>query len=202
MAPEAEALLDYWFGDDADPAEFARHQRRWFAGGEAVDRELAARFGALHARAARGELDAWGGQPRGRLALILLLDQLSRNLGRGRADAFANDARAFELAESGIALGQDRKLAPAERVFFLMPYQHTESLPAQDRSVALFSELAREPAPDHLRAAVEGFARYAREHRDIVARFGRFPHRNRIMGRTSTPEERSYLEDGAPTYGQ
>lgn len=198
----AEALLDYWFGRGDDPAEFARHQQRWFAGGEAVDRDIAERFAGLHTRAAKGELDAWAAQARGRLALILIFDQLSRNLYRSRAEAFAFDPRAFALAESGVALGLDRDLSAAERVFFLMPYQHVESLPAQERSVELFEQLAAVEAPPYVRAALEGFARYAREHRAIVARFGRFPHRNHVLGRQSTSEERSYLEGGAPTFGQ
>lgn len=203
VADEVRALLEYWFGaDTGDPAEFARHKRRWFAGGRDVDREIAKRFAALHARAARGELDALASSGRGRLALILLLDQLSRNLHRGTAEAFAFDEAAFALAETGIAAGLDRGLEVAERVFFYMPYQHAESLPAQERGVALFESLARIDAPQHVRATVEGFAEYAREHRDIVARFGRFPHRNRVLDRDSTAAEQSYLGAGAPTFGQ
>jgi uncharacterized protein (DUF924 family) len=200
---EALALLEYWFGSNTDDVEqFALHKKRWFAGGDAVDRDLAARFAGLHARAARGDLDAWASNGRGRLALILVFDQLSRNLYRGTVDAFAFDDRAFALAESGIADGLDGELSVAERVFFYMPYQHAESLPAQERSVALFATLAKAHAPRHVRATVEGFAGFAREHRDIVARFGRFPHRNRVLDRPSTAEEQTYLGAGAPTFGQ
>lgn len=199
----AHAVLDYWFGPDTDDARtFARHKARWFAGGADVDRDIATRFGDLHARAARGELDAWAAGSGGRLALILLFDQLSRNLYRGTPDAFAFDERAFDLAESGITLGLDGGLPLVERVFFYMPYQHVESLPAQHRGVALFESLAASEAPAHVRATLESFAGYARQHRDIVARFGRFPHRNRILGRDSTADEQRFLDSGAPTFGQ
>lgn len=203
LPDEAHALLEYWFGVDTDDAqEFTLHKRRWFAGGAEVDRDIGGRFADLHARAARSDLHDWTSSGRGRLALILLLDQLSRNLYRGTARAFEFDDAAFTLAESGIASGLDGELSVAERVFFYMPYQHAESLPAQQRGVALFEALAQADAPPHVRATVEGFAGYAREHRDIVARFGRFPHRNRVLDRPSTPEEVDYLGAGAPTFGQ
>lgn len=200
---ETERLLEFWFGPhDADPETAARHRARWFSGGEAFDREVEARFGALHARAAAGELDDWADGSRGRLALIILLDQLTRNLYRGTADAFALDGRAFALAESGIAQGLDRRLTPIERVFFYMPYQHVESRDAQQRGVELFDALLKAHVPEPQHKALEGFARYAREHCEIVSRFGRFPHRNDVLGRDSTDAERDYLEGGAPRYGQ
>jgi len=199
----SERLLQYWFGmDPSDPAGLAQCKKRWFTGGPEVDRQITARYAALLAAADRGELRGWEASARGRLALVLLFDQFPRNIFRGSGEAFAYDARAFELAESGIALGLDRSLAPIERIFFYMPYQHSEAPAAQERSVQLFESLVAQEAAQHIGETLRGFAGYARRHAEIVARFGRFPHRNRSMNRRSTSEEEAFLRDGGPTFGQ
>jgi uncharacterized protein (DUF924 family) len=204
MDPRIETLLAVWFGPAPDgPEAFERLVSRWFVADPEHDLALERRFGDLAASAARRELDAWRSTARGRLALILLLDQLPRQLHRGDAAAFAQDAKALELALTGIERRMDRDLAPLERAFFYMPLQHAESLPIQDFGVSKFKSLRAEAqAAPNLAKALAGFASAAREHREIVARFGRFPHRNRALGRKTTPEEAEYLEAGAPTFGQ
>lgn len=197
----SEAVLAFWFGPpDADAATRAAHAARWFAGEPAFDAEVARRFAGDLAAAVRRQRDAWAATARGRLALILLLDQFSRQLYRGRAEAFASDRHALGLALAGIDAGLDAQLGDPERAFFYMPLQHAEDLALQERSVALFAALHATCAAAW-RDAAAGFLRFAREHRDVVARFGRFPHRNAVLGRASTPAEHAYLE-AAPRYGQ
>ena len=130
----------------------------------------------------------------GRLALILLLDQLPRNIHRASPAAFAQDAKARDLCLRGLSLGADKALSPLARVFFYLPLEHAESREQQARSVALFEALAAEQAGGPARETFEGFADFARRHQVIVQRFGRFPHRNAILGRTSTPEEAEFLQ--------
>lgn len=201
-APGAEEVLDFWFADAADgPEALARRNRVWFGGGEAFDRECTERFAEVLAAAARGEHDPWKASPRGRLALIIVLDQLSRNIHRGTAEAYRQDDRALTLCKEGLELGHDRQLAPCERTFFYMPLEHAEDRDVQRLSVHLFERLAAE-APEEWRAELRANAGYAREHRMIVERFGRFPHRNAVLGRTSTPAEEEYLAADAPRFGQ
>lgn len=200
---ELEALLDFWFdADTADAEALKRQSRRWFMSSPEQDRELGQRFGDLARAAADGELDGSAATARGRLALIILLDQLPRNLHRGTPDAFAQDARALELCLDGLERGLAQALAPLQRVFFCMPLQHAESREIQALSVATFAEIARAPAPAALSAALSGFANYAVTHREIVDRFGRFPHRNAVLGRESTAAEQEFLASGGPSFGQ
>jgi len=195
MHEDAEAILRYWFGPPrSDGGVAAEHTERWFQASEATDRSIRARFGRDLERAARGELEDWALGARGRLALIVLLDQFSRNVHRGTPLAFAHDALALRLCCDGIAAGMDRELAPIERAFFYMPLQHAEDREAQRRSVACFERLADE-APPALAEQLRRFAGYARRHREVIERFGRFPHRNAVLGRASTPEERGFLAE-------
>jgi uncharacterized protein (DUF924 family) len=196
-------LLGVWFDfDTGDAKALEDRMRRWFASAADEDRELERRFGALARDAARGTLDALAASPRGRLGLILLLDQLPRNLHRGRPEAFAGDARALALATDGLDRRLDLALAPVERIFFCMPLQHAEDRAIQARSVETYSALAAEPAPPPLAAALRKCADYAVAHRDIVERFGRFPHRNRALGRESTSAELEFLAAGGASFGQ
>jgi uncharacterized protein (DUF924 family) len=191
---EVEVALDFWFGAcGADGAIDPTKQRMWFRDGRAYDAEIGARFGALHERAARGDLDAWAETGRGRLALIVVLDQFSRHIHRDTGAAFAQDPVAQHLAAEGMAGGADLSLIPAARSFFYLPFEHAEDLELQELGVRAFEELAAEVAASH-RKAYESFADYARRHRDIIARFGRFPHRNAILGRQSTAEELEFLK--------
>ena len=174
MTPDA--VLDFWFSTRAQPL--------WFARNAEFDAQVRARLGAAFALACEGRLEGWAETPRGLLALVVLLDQVPRNLHRGGAQAFATDARALALAEAGLARGFDATLAPAERQFLYMPFMHAEDSAAQARSVALFEALAYEDAAD-----------YARQHRDVIRRFGRFPGRNAALGRPSTPAEEAFLAE-------
>lgn len=192
---QAQAVLDFWFL----PAGALGHNRprtEWFAKDGAFDEAIRAQFGALVDEALAGKLPDWGGVAEALLARILILDQFTRNIFRDDARAFAGDAAALSLARKLVNSGGDRKLPAVRRWFAYMPFMHSESLVDQERSVALFDALrhdAREPAFD----SAFGFAR---RHRDIVERFGRFPHRNVALGRTSTPEEEEFLKQPGSSF--
>jgi uncharacterized protein (DUF924 family) len=201
---EARAVREFWFG--AAPltaATLAARMSFWFgATGAHSDEEIRARFGALVERAAAGELASWADGSRGRLSLILLLDQFPRNIFRGTARAFAYDEQALGLTLSGMQSAADGALDVVERLFFYMPLQHAESLEAQDESVAACRRLLGE-VPGELVPAFERTLRAAQQHRSIIERFGRFPHRNRVLGRASTEAEEEWLrEGGGAGFGQ
>lgn len=188
-------VLEFWFGElDASGCAAREFQARWFRGGPEVDRSIQEQFANLHTEVSRGGHREWLGTARGRLALIIVLDQFSRNLFRGSAQMFACDGRALELALAGIELGEDRALGFDERSFFYMPLMHSERLAVQERCVDLFATLC-EDQRNGLRERAESVASFARRHRDIVRRFGRFPHRNALLGRLSTPEESDFLKE-------
>lgn len=189
-----QPLIDFWFGDDADDGpRAARQAPLWWGKSDETDALLAQRFGELAADAAANKLERWAEVPAGRLALILLLDQLPRNIHRATPAAFAQDGKARALCLKGLSLGADRGLSPLARVFFYLPLEHAESREQQARSVALFEALAAEQANTPASATFAGFADFARRHQVIIERFGRFPHRNAILGRESTPEEVEFL---------
>jgi uncharacterized protein (DUF924 family) len=194
---EARAVREYWLGPAPLTAEaLGRRMDLWFGEeGKQHDEEIRARFGGLLERAAAGELAGWADGPRRRLSLILLLDQFPRNIFRGTARAFDYDARALALALTGMQSAADGALDFAERLFFYMPLQHAESLEAQDESVAAFRRLLTEVPPE-LRPTFERTRLSAEKHRAIIERFGRFPHRNALLGRPSTPEEAQWLREG------
>jgi uncharacterized protein (DUF924 family) len=171
----------------ADVVAFWRDagQKKWFNKDEAFDREIAERFGALHAEAAAGKLSDWAGSPEGALALILLLDQFSRNLFRGSPQTFAQDARALEVARESLDAGFDKEVEPELRMFFYMPFMHSEAIADQQRCVSLFHSLSGGEALKH-----------AHEHEQIIRRFGRFPHRNAVLGRHTSTAEQSFLDGG------
>ncbi len=188
-------VLDFWFADSAQSGDALRERSRvWFAKDEALDRRIAERFGALVDAASGGELDGWTQTPRGTLALLIALDQFPRNLYRGDARAFAGDAKAQGITLAAIARGEDRLLQPVERVFGYLPLEHAEDLDLQDRCMALFEALLAQ-APMEMHDSFESFLGYARKHREVIARFGRFPHRNAALSRESTPAELEYLAE-------
>ncbi|WP_421295551.1 DUF924 family protein [Aeromonas veronii] len=190
-----QPLLALWFGDEADDVLRATRQAPlWWGKSSETDALLASRFGELAEAAAKGSLAHWADLPSGRLALILLLDQLPRNINRNTPAAFAQDPLARDLCLKGLSIGADKSLSPLERVFFYLPLEHAESREQQARSVALFEALAAEQAGTPAQATFAGFADFARRHQVIIERFGRFPHRNDILGRTSTPEEAAFLQ--------
>ena len=195
-------VLSFWFEDaEKSPEALRRRGRVWFHSDPAFDRECAARFASTLEDAARGGLDHWAGTPHGRLALVIVLDQIPRNIHRGSPAAFMHDAEAAAHCIAAVESGQDQALSRVERIFLYMPLQHAEDPELQRRSVERLESLAS-GADEAWRDYIAENVRYARLHRDIIERFGRFPHRNRILGRESTEEEVRYLADGAPTFGQ
>jgi len=198
---DPEEIHSYWFPPDydADAQTLRRHTMRWFRGGPEVDEEIAQKFAPVLEKARRGELDSWAHTPRGRLALIIILDQFSRSVYRGTPIAYAQDLAAQRLALEGIEAGMDRALTDAERLFFMLPFGHSEDLALQERS-ARYREEEVADAAEHLRWWQEHNLHQAKGHRDIVARFGRYPHRNEVLGRSSTPEELEYLRDEVPVH--
>ena len=194
MDPRLEAVLDFWFGAlDREGLAAPARADRWWRKEPAFDAEIRDRFGDLHAAIAARERDAWLEAPRERLARIIVLDQFSRNLFRDSGRMFACDARALALTEAALAAREDRALATDERVFLLMPLMHSESLADQTRCVVLFEALAARLA-GRAGARVGNNAEFARRHRDVILRFGRFPHRNALLGRASTAAELAFLE--------
>ena len=195
-----DEILAFWFGDDPDDsATAAAKAELWWGHSPATDEVLQERFGAAASAAAAGVLDHWTGSPRGRLALILLVDQLPRAIHRDTLEAFAQDDTARKTAAQGLESGADRLLRPIERLFFYLPFEHSEDLEDQDRSVELFRELALS-VPEEQRPTFAAFVDYAKRHREVIVRFGRFPHRNRILGRESTAEEIAFLEQPGSSF--
>lgn len=194
MVSAPDAVLDFWFGPPGSNAEIAGRQGKlWFGKSPANDRAVIEGFVDTLVAATAGELDHWAATPRGRLALVIALDQFPHHIHRDRPQAFATDPQALALSLAALDAGEDAQLAPIERVFLYLPLEHAESLAMQERAVSLFSALAAEASTNE-RALFDNFLDYAIQHRDVVARFGRFPHRNAILGRPSTPEEIEFLK--------
>lgn len=199
-AADIQEVLDFWFGTLTDGLAADAVRRGWFESSPERDEEIRRRFGPALERAAGGGLGSWLDTARGSLAFILVCDQFSRQIHRGEAGAFATDPLALGAAETLVERGSDRTLALDERVFVYLPFEHAESRLHQHASVGLFSAL-RDETPPGQRHLTGAFLRHAQQHRDIVLRFGRFPHRNRALGRASTPEELAFLET-AGDFGQ
>lgn len=196
MIPEpAREVLDTWFGSPDSASYPERRMSVWFGGGEAFDASLRERFGELLASIAAGEDDPapWTATPRGLLARVILIDQFTRNIHRGTAQMYGLDEEAVDLTLIGLQRGYDRTLHPVETAFLLMPLMHAESVALQRHCVRCFEELAARTEPGEVRDMLEGNVRYAIAHRDIVERFGRFPHRNALLGRETSPLEARFL---------
>ena len=190
---DIEEILSFWFGAIRDePSYFADCAQRWFAQNADFDREIARRFQADYERAAEGQLADWTQTARGGAALILVLDQFPRNMFRNDPRAFATDQIAQGVAEDMIAAGLDRQLRLVERYFVYVPFMHSEQRTHQQRSVTLFQQLAAQ------RAYFD--TSYALRHQQVIARFGRFPHRNRVLGRASTPAELAFLKQPGSSF--
>ena len=199
--PSRSELISHWFAETLDePATITGRMGWWFSADEERDQIMADRFSGLVEECAAGHHYRWLDDPEGRLAMILALDQLPRNLFRGTPRAFSNDSYTAALCLAAAHTGQDKALKPIQRAFLYMPLQHFEDLQAQEAGVHLYERLAEENPEWPIFA--EGFTAFARLHRDIIARFGRFPHRNKVLNRESTPEEAEYLAGDAPTFGQ
>jgi len=191
-----EPILDFYIGP---LDQFGRadddHARRWFTRDDTFDQQIAERFAGAYDDVRARRCESWLGQPRGRLAYVIVLDQFARNIFRNSPRAFESHGQALAAAVEGVARGHDGPLAVDERMFLYMPFVHSEELATQERSVALFEALAGSALPE-ARERLAGALDYARKHRDIIARFGRFPHRNSIFGRTSTADEMDFIKAG------
>ncbi|AVX11578.1 DUF924 domain-containing protein [Stutzerimonas stutzeri] len=193
-------LLHWWFGQGTSASEIAAEkQRLWFGYRPEQDAEARERFGALVEQALNGELEDWAELPEGWLALVLLLDQLPRMIHRDTPRAFAGDERAQQLVRDGLAHGGDMLLSPIQRVFIYLVLEHAENLAVQDLAVAHFTAL-RDIAAEHEQALFRDFLDYAERHREVISRFGRFPHRNAILGRDSSDAEQSFLQQPGSSF--
>lgn len=208
MPNRIEAILQFWFG--TFPTPYAADETKsdmWFKNGAAYDNEIIRRFGVDYDKAIKGELNHWADSEsdtgseavskawRGRLALIILLDQFSRHIHRGTANAFAQDAKAQALCIEGISAGDDRKCHAIERSFFYLPLEHAENIEKQTLSVQAYQQLAQDVPVDY-RKAFEMTLSYAKSHHYVIEQFGRFPELNKIMGRESTPQEQAFIKSG------
>jgi uncharacterized protein (DUF924 family) len=185
-------ILDYWFGDGSDTAR--RHRELWFAGSRRVDAEVAALFLGDVERAERGELEHWQADARSCLALVVVLDQFPLMIFRNEARGYRDGELALPVARHMHAKGFDQGLSPPEKLFAWLPFEHSEELADQDLAVELFATLRDAPG---MASAYE----FALKHREVIQRFGRFPHRNRALGRASTPEETAYLRQPGAGFG-
>jgi uncharacterized protein (DUF924 family) len=201
MVEKIEEILTFWFGPLKNGFPTSDRNRLWWGGDAAQDQLIGELFGWQVHQALRGELDDWCHTPRGRLALILLLDQFTRTIFRGSADAFSGDAKALLLCNEGWEKGCDQALEFAERTFFYMPMEHAEDLDMQDRCVTCFEQMLLEVSGVD-KIHVEGSLDFAHQHRDQIQRFGRFPHRNDALNRSSTPEELAFLLNSQARWGQ
>jgi len=197
-----DAILSFWFKDQALSApQIDRRMDVWFGSDAAFDHEIETEFAADIEQASAGQLGHWAEESRGRLALILLIDQFRRNIYRNTAQAFEMDQIALKLCVEGAMEKKDRGLSPIQRAFFYMPLQHSESPKVQDKACELFNKLAEVVSPTY-RETFSTIAQFAELHRDIVDQFGRFPHRNQLLGRANTAEEDEYLGGDSPDFGQ
>ncbi|PSU32481.1 DUF924 family protein [Photobacterium lutimaris] len=201
MGAQYQDVLDFWFGEIGEEVTVTDRNTLWFRGGKETDQIIAERFLHQVSQAGLGELSAWTEEPRGTLALIILLDQFTRNIYRGLSAAFRYDSLALALCRRGLAKNQDLDLTPIERVFFYLPLEHSEAIEDQEEAVFRFDRLMQTVNPAHA-DTFEGFYQYAVSHHDVIKRFGRFPHRNAAFGRLSTQEELEWLHKGGQRFGQ
>lgn len=195
-------ITQFWLGPALESPDAANSRRDWwYRGGEAVDAEIRARFGPLVDAACNGGLADWEKSGQGAFALILLLDQFTRNIFRGTTRAYAGDGRAFQVVSTAIAAGLDTSLHPVERIWLYHPFHHSESVAEQDRGLALLQAVHSDAPADwrpYVERSIQGWTR----HRNIVSRFNRFPHRNHKLGRQSTAEELAFLATEGESFGQ
>ncbi len=197
-----EAILSFWFREqELSAPQIDRRMDTWFSEDPVFDHEIEKEFANDVEAASAGQLNHWAAEPHGRLALIILIDQFRRNIHRNSADAFSKDRLALKLCVEGAMEGKDKGLTPIQRVFFYMPLQHAESRKVQAKSVELYDRLAEAVSPTY-RETFLTVAQFAELHKDIIDRFGRFPHRNELLKRENTAEEAEYLAGDSPDFGQ
>jgi uncharacterized protein (DUF924 family) len=189
MAEPYDCIHDFWFGELNDEGLSApEFHKLWFSKSDSTDRQIETQFGPMIEQAAAGKLNDWSADDRGLIALIILLDQFTRNVYRDSAQAFSADPLALNIALAAIDSGRHLEIPAIHRVFLYLPLEHSEDLDLQEQCVALFNDLVKSAGPE-----MEGYAQYAVAHRDVITKFGRFPHRNAILSRDSSKEELEYL---------
>lgn len=193
----AEGVLAFWFGEATDP-DYGRYRKAWFIKDAVFDQQIHQRFLADVQKGATGGYDDWKSQLSSAVALVLLLDQFPRNLYRGQPRSFATDSQALALAQDLVEDRRDRSLIPAHRFFVYLPFEHSENMQHQNRCVALMKELVEDFSD--LDKGFKSGLDYATRHRDVIERFGRFPHRNQILGRQSTPAELAFLQQPGSSF--
>lgn len=196
-----DEILNYWFASIGDGFDVATQHKLWYTGGSTVDQAINQQFGEWVELALREGLTTWLQTSAGTMAVVILLDQFTRNIYRGNAKAFAGDELARDIVNQALAMGIDRQLTAIQRSFFYMPLEHSESLEDQQACIKLFEQLLTE-VPAEGKNSIQSSLDFAIKHRDIIAQFGRFPHRNEALGRLTTAEEQSYLGDGGARFGQ
>ena len=200
LSGRIDEILEFWFGEGQTASAVATEKSAlWWSKNDHIDRTITKRFARTSAAAANGELTLWSESPQGLLALIICTDQFPRNMQRDTAQAFACDTVALAYAKQGVDSGAVQLLKPIEQVFAYLPFEHSEDRVEQQRSVALYQKLA-ESAPPHEAELFNGYLEFAHKHYDIINRFGRFPHRNLILGRASTEIERTFLEQPGSSF--
>lgn len=193
-------VLDFWFGEDIEAESWRDKTALWWSGSNQIDAMIREQFGLLISSALSGELDHWAKDREETLALVLLLDQFCRNAFRGSAKAFAGDAKALGLVHRGLKNDSIHSMAPIHLRFMVMPLMHSESIDDQDILIATLKKMSSKGGDS--KTIAEGALPHAVEHRQIIERFGRFPHRNKVLGRASSEAELAYLSQGAKRYGQ
>jgi len=197
-----DKILSFWFKEqELSAPQIDRRMDTWFGEDPVFDHEIEKEFADDVDKACKGQLDHWADEPRGRLALIIMIDQFRRNIYRNTAQAFSMDRLALKLCVEGAMEKKDKGLTPIQKVFFYMPLQHAESVKVQAKSVELFARLAESVSPTYQETFLT-IAQFAELHKDIIDQFGRFPHRNQLLNRRNTPEEDEYLAGDSPDFGQ
>ncbi len=200
MHQDIKIILEFWFGRGRTATEVAEEKASlWWSKNESIDKEITRRFAATTEAAAGGQLSHWAQSPRGLLALIICTDQFPRNIHRDSPKAFSCDPAALGFAKECVDGGAARQLRPLERLFAYLPFEHSEALAEQRRAVALYQTLAKNAAADEAEL-FDGYLQFAHKHQEIIERFGRFPHRNPILGRPSTDEEHAFLKQPASSF--
>lgn len=190
--PQAKEVLEFWFGTPDDP-DYGQQRKIWFTKNPEFDQEVRSRFLSHYNQAATGKLDDWQASPASCLALIIILDQFPRNMFRGQPQAFATDSQALAAAKHAVTQKFDQELSPLQRWFIYMPFEHSENIDNQHQSVELFKKLSDQ---ENLTEGLD----YAKRHFKVIERFGRFPHRNQILGRETTPGETDFLKQPGSSF--
>lgn len=201
-AEDIERILQFWFGQlDTDGFAAAEQKKLWWSGDDDLDLEISHKFSSLVQMALSHNLESWEDTPQGRLASVILLDQFTRNIFRGTEQAFSGDTNALRICKDGLKVQADLELSAEQQVFFYMPLEHSEDIDDQELCIRLLQGLEKR-VPETKKETIQGYIKFAIEHKEIIQQFGRFPHRNKALNRENTPEEEDYLAGHHKSFGQ